>query len=225
MAKPLSIEKTEVENPDATAPTEKTLTQTEKNRTNSAPDGIGKCERKATPGRDSSKVLAKWGVSHLRNAREMLVVSRVLWCAWRMRDTLSMSARREITKKHAAEYGKASRKAKGVMLDQLVATTGWSRANARRALTSALQRKGPAKAAKRKPRSRTYGYGTLKLLIQVWNLAGRSSGKYLAATMLIWLPKLEQHHELDKARPERPHAGAVAGRVRGNDRPAAETDP
>ena len=101
-----------------------------------------------------------------------------------------MSARREITKKHAAEYEKASKKAKGVMLGQVVATTGWSRANARRALMAALKRKGPAKAVKRKPRSRTYGYDTLKLLIQVWNLAGRPSGKYLAATMGIWLPKL-----------------------------------
>ena len=111
-----------------------------------------------------------------------------------------MSARREVTKKHAAEYRQASKKAKGVMLDQLVATTGWSRANARRALTTAGKRKGPAKAVKRKPRSRTYGYDTLKLLIQVWNLAGRPSGKYLAATMPIWLPKLEQHHELDVTR-------------------------
>jgi Fic family protein len=105
-----------------------------------------------------------------------------------MRDTFSMSARREITKKHAAEYRQASKKAKGVMLDQLVATTGWSRATARRALTAALQRKGPAKAAKRKPRSRTYGYDTLKLLIQVCKLAGRSSRKHVAVTMLIWMP-------------------------------------
>jgi hypothetical protein len=113
---------------------------------------------------------------------------------------LSMSARREITKKHAAEYANASKKAKGVMLGQVVATTGWSRANARRALTAARARKGPAKAIKRKPRSATYGYDTLKLLIQVWNLAGRPSGKYLAATMGIWLPKLELHGELDQKR-------------------------
>jgi len=86
------------------------------------------------------------------------------------------------------------------MLDQLVATTGWSRANARRALTAAMKRKGPAKAVKRKPRGRTYGYDTLKLLVQVWNFAGRPSGKYLAATMQIWLPKLEHHHELDQKR-------------------------
>lgn len=113
---------------------------------------------------------------------------------------MSMSARREITKKHAAEYRQASKKAKGVMLDQLVATTGWSRANARRALTAASKRKGPAKAVVRKPRGRTYGYDTLRLLIQVWNLAGRPSGKYLAATMPIWLPRLEKHGELDVKR-------------------------
>lgn len=113
---------------------------------------------------------------------------------------MSMGARREITKKHAAEYAKASKKAKGVMLDQVVATTGWSRANARRALTAAFTRKGPAKAVARKPRSRTYGYDTLKLLIQVWNVAGRPSGKYLAATMPTWLPKLEQHRELELTR-------------------------
>ena len=134
------------------------------------------------------------------NAREMLVVAWALRCAWQMDHRLSMSARREITKRHAAEYAKASKKAKGVLLDQLVATTGWSRANARRALTAASRRKGPVKALKRKPRSRTYGYDTLKLLIQVWNLAGRPSGKYLAATMPIWLPKLEKHHELDVKR-------------------------
>jgi hypothetical protein len=113
---------------------------------------------------------------------------------------LSMSARREITKKHAAEYAKASKKVKGVMLDQLVATTGWSRANARRALTAARIRKGPVRAVERTPRRPTYGYDMLKLLIQVWNLAGRPSGKYLAATMGIWLPKLELHGELDQKR-------------------------
>ena len=139
-------------------------------------------------------------VPHLLNASEMLAIVWVLGCAWRRDKTLSISARREITKKHATEYGKASKKAKGVMLDQLVATTGWSRANARRALTAAKARKGPARAVTRTPRRPTYGYDTVKLLIQVWNLAGQPSGKYLAATMGIWLPKLEQHGELDEKR-------------------------
>ena len=111
-----------------------------------------------------------------------------------------MSARREITKKHAAEYAKALKKTKGVILDRPILTTSWSRANARRTLTAAVRRKGTAKAVKRKPRPPAYGYDTLKLLIQVWNLSGRPSGKYLAATMGIWLPKLEKHYELDEKR-------------------------
>jgi hypothetical protein len=131
---------------------------------------------------------------------KMLVVVWVLRCAWRMGHRLSMSARREITKKHAAEYASAGKKAKGVILDQLTVTTGWSRANARRALYAAGRRKGPVRAVTRTPRCPTYGYDTLKLLIQVWNLAGRPSGKYLAATMGIWLPKLEHHGELDQRR-------------------------
>ena len=40
----------------------------------------------------------------------------------------------------------------------------------------------------------------LKLLIQIRNLADRPSGKYLAATMPLWLPKLEEHEELDNER-------------------------
>ena len=109
--------------------------------------------------------------------------------------SLSMSTKREITKKYAREYAAASKKTRGRMLDELVATTGWSRANARRQVTAASKRRGPQRSAKRAPRPRTYGYDTLRLLIVVWMLAGQPSGKYLAATMGIWLPKLIAHGE------------------------------
>jgi hypothetical protein len=49
---------------------------------------------------------------------KMLAVVRVLQCTWRMRHKLTMSAHRETTKKHAAEYAKTSKKAKGVMLER-----------------------------------------------------------------------------------------------------------
>ncbi|WP_253951673.1 hypothetical protein [Paenarthrobacter sp. CM16] len=52
-----------------------------------------------------------------------------------------MATRREITKKYASDYGKSSKNAKGLVLDELVAVTGWSRANARRALSTARKRK------------------------------------------------------------------------------------
>ncbi|HEY8754347.1 MAG TPA: transposase family protein [Arthrobacter sp.] len=111
-----------------------------------------------------------------------------------------MATRREITKKYATDYAKSDKSAKGLILDDLVAVTGWSRANARRALSTARKRKGPAKSVVRKQRGRTYGYDTLKVLISVWRLAGMPSGKYLAATMGIWLPKLQAFGELDAKR-------------------------
>jgi IS30 family transposase len=113
---------------------------------------------------------------------------------------LSMATRREITKKYASDYAKSSKNAKGLILDELVAIMGWSRANARRALSTARKRKGPVKAVVRKARGRTYGYDTLKVLISVWRIAGMPSGKYLAATMDLWLPKLQTFGELDAKR-------------------------
>jgi hypothetical protein len=120
---------------------------------------------------------------------------------------LSLGTRREITKKYATDYAKSSKNAKGLILDELIAVTGWSSANARRSLSTARKRKGLAKAVVRKPRARTYGYDTLKVLISVWRIAGMPSGKYLAATMDLWLPKLQTFGELDTKRLT-PAAGA-----------------
>lgn len=113
-----------------------------------------------------------------------------------------MGARREITKKYAKEYASAGKKDKGRILDELCGATGWSRANARRALAAARVRKGPARAAKRKPRGRGYSYDALKVLIEVWTLAGEPCGKYLAVIMADTLASLQAHDEL----------GTVAGR-------------
>ena len=106
---------------------------------------------------------------------------------------MSMAARKEITKKYAKEYECASKTDKGRMLDELVTVTGWSRANARRAITSASKRKG-ARAVTRKPRARIYGYDTLKVLIEVWTLIGQPCGKCLAPTVA----QLEAFGELGK---------------------------
>ena len=108
-----------------------------------------------------------------------------------------MATKREITKKFAREYGRASKKAKGRMLDEVSATMGWSRANARRQLRAAGVRRGPAAAVKRKPRPRTYGYDTLKVLQLIWMLIGEPCGKYLAAIMAESLATLERFGELE----------------------------
>lgn len=81
-----------------------------------------------------------------------------------------MNTRKEITNKYAIEYKRASKKVKGAMLDHLVATIGWSRANARRALVAALAANTPTLPPKRALREPTYGYNTLKALIHIWNL-------------------------------------------------------
>jgi len=90
---------------------------------------------------------------------------------------LSMATRHEVTKKYAREYAAAAKKDKGRMLDVLVGLTGWSRANARRAVAAAGRRCGSARSVHRKPRAPIYGYDTRKVLIEVWTLIGEPCGK------------------------------------------------
>ncbi|MCY0906735.1 transposase family protein [Arthrobacter sp. H14-L1] len=106
---------------------------------------------------------------------------------------MSLSARREITKKEAGEYFRSSKKAKGEILDRLMVEIGWSRANARRQLGRAFRRRGPARVVTRKPRPPSYGYDTVKVLQQVWVVAGQPCGKYLAAVMSATLVNMEAH--------------------------------
>jgi len=58
---------------------------------------------------------------------------------------LSMATRHEITKRYARKYAAAAKKDKGRMLNELVGVTGWSRANARRAIAAASKRRGPTR--------------------------------------------------------------------------------
>ncbi len=109
-----------------------------------------------------------------------------------------MATRHEVTKKYAREYAAAAKKDKGRMLDELVALTGWSRANARRAVAAAGRRRGPARSVHRKPRAPIYGYNTLKVLIEVWTLIGEPCGKYLASIMEPTLAALDGFGELGR---------------------------
>ena len=109
-----------------------------------------------------------------------------------------MTARREITKKYARQYAKAGKADKGALLDALVATTGWTRDHARRAIRVASARHGPAAAVVRKPRPRKYSYDALVVLQEVWRLAGQPSGKYLVVVMDDTLERLVRFRELGK---------------------------
>ncbi len=115
-----------------------------------------------------------------------------------------MASRAEVTTKYATVFVKASKKDKGLILDQVMSVTGWSRDNARRRLAGAAKRPpgaGRSVAARpRKPRTLKYSYDTLKVLQRVWAASGGQCGKYLAASMALQLDGLERHGELEFGR-------------------------
>jgi hypothetical protein len=111
-----------------------------------------------------------------------------------------MRSRAEITKWYAAEYAKAGKKAKGLVLDEVCSVTGWSRANARRRLAAKAKeppgRGGAGGAGAGKPQPRKYTYDALKVLQRVWAASGGMCGKYLAAAMAGLLGNMEAHGRL-----------------------------
>jgi hypothetical protein len=117
---------------------------------------------------------------------------------------LSISSRAEITSKFAKAYVKASKKDKGLILDQVMSVTGWSRDNARRRLAEAAKRPpgtGRSVAARPcKPRAPKYSYDALKVLQRVWAASGGQCGKYLGASMVLQLDGLARHGELEFGR-------------------------
>ena len=82
-------------------------------------------------------------------------------------------------KKYARQYERADKATKTALLDALMATTGWTRDHARRAIRQAAARVGPAQARPRKPRPRKYSYDALVVLQEIWRLTGQPCGKYL----------------------------------------------
>ena len=113
-----------------------------------------------------------------------------------------MQARFEVTKKYAAAYESASKKQKGIILDQVVAVTGWNRNHARQQLRARMrQPKGRATATvavidRRRTKGCKYSYNARKVLQSVWATSGGLCGKYLAASMASWLQAMETEGSL-----------------------------
>lgn len=119
---------------------------------------------------------------------------------------LTMSQRRAVTKAIATRYKRADKTAKGVILDELCATTGWHRNHARKALAAALKPKIVSPA--RKPRTPKYDAGTVVALRFCWAVLGAPTGKRLAPMMVELVPTLRRFEEL--AIPDETAAALVA---------------
>ena len=90
---------------------------------------------------------------------------------------LTLAERRAITETVAIRYQQAGKGAKGRILDELCATTGWHRNHAGKALGAAL---APRVVTARSPRAVKYGDDVIAALICCWAVLDRPAGKRLA---------------------------------------------
>ena len=118
---------------------------------------------------------------------------------------LAMKERRLLTKALCAQYRRASKKTKGMLLDQFTQSTGYNRCYARSLLRNhgrsvpvapGVLLEGDAKPKTRTPRPPKYGPEVVAPLKKVWRLLDYIAAKRLAAALPEVLPRLEAHKEL-----------------------------
>jgi len=123
-----------------------------------------------------------------------------------------VKARAEITRAYAREYAQASKGARGRMLDEVVAVTGWSRDHARRRLAGASRPTGRRRGLRPgKPRALKFSYDARKVLQRIWAISGGQCGKYLVVSLPTLIASLERHGELIEGRGR--YSAAVRGEL------------
>ena len=107
---------------------------------------------------------------------------------------LTLTERRAVTEMTAIRYVVADKAAKGKILDELCANTGWHRNHARKALRAALKPK--VVAPRRSPRPPVYGPKVIAALTTCWLVLGLPAGKRLAPILPEFVAVLRQFGEL-----------------------------
>jgi hypothetical protein len=107
---------------------------------------------------------------------------------------LTMGQRKAVTAVIARRYEHASKAKKGLILDELCATTGWHRSHARKALRAAL---APAMVPARRVRPPIYGPREVAALRTCWIVLGTPAGKRLAPFLPEIVNRLRAQGELD----------------------------
>jgi hypothetical protein len=104
---------------------------------------------------------------------------------------MSSSARRELARARSADYARASKKVKGAMLDEFVASTGISRRTA-----SELLVRPPGAAIRPRGRpSKRYGADVQAALEILWAVAGHLCSKRLVPGLGNLIELMESHNE------------------------------
>ena len=117
---------------------------------------------------------------------------------------LTMKARQEVTKATAGQYRGASKKEKGKILDQFIATTGYSRWYARLILRHEGRRVQTdkqtivvveRKSRTKRKRARCYDEKVQTALVKLWRIMDYLCGKRLQPMLPELLAILERHNE------------------------------
>lgn len=106
---------------------------------------------------------------------------------------LSMPTRRELVQKLRERYRRGSIGEKKLILDELVAVTGYHRKHAIRVLGG---KGAPELATVRRRSWRRYGLAIKTALIVLWEASDRICGKRLKPLIPVLLPALERHAQL-----------------------------
>lgn len=110
-----------------------------------------------------------------------------------MRSTMGFRAKRELLAQVAPRYHQASEREKTIILNELVATTGYARKYAIRLLS---QPSSLATKEIRRPRKRRYGKEVQAALAVAWNAANGICAKRLVPFLPELVPSLEEHGHL-----------------------------